>query len=40
MLPRADALAPLEKYGGDSVGETPANLSAYRAAVDARPPRA
>ena len=40
MVALVVAQAALEKFGGDSVTETGANLAAYRAAVDARPPRA
>lgn len=39
MVALVVAQAALEKFGGDSVGETRANLDAYRAAIDARPPR-
>ncbi|MFE0747272.1 chorismate synthase [Gordonia sp. NPDC058843] len=40
MVALVVAQAALEKFGGDSVAETAANLGAYRAAIDARPPRA
>jgi len=40
MVALVVAQAALEKFGGDSVTETGANLAAYRAAIDARPPRA
>ncbi|MDF6100544.1 chorismate synthase [Gordonia hongkongensis] len=40
MVALVVAQAALEKFGGDSATETGANLAAYRAAVDARPPRA
>ncbi|WP_439032819.1 chorismate synthase [Gordonia terrae] len=40
MVALVVAQAALEKFGGDSVTETAANLRAYLAAVEARPPRA
>ncbi|MEO9328571.1 chorismate synthase [Gordonia aurantiaca] len=39
MVALVVAQAALEKFGGDSVAETSANLAAYRTAISARPPR-
>jgi len=39
MVALVVAQAALEKFGGDSVAETAANVAAYRTAISARPPR-